>query len=402
MINVIELHPTDIAHGGEAVARLDGKAHFVDGAMPGERVVGDVVKDGGTWARVELRRVLEPASQRITPPCPHFGVCGGCQWQFADYAAQVEWKQRILAGQLAHLGRLADPPVRPTVVVGAPLGYRNRVDLDVTAGRPAFHRRRSHALEPIDACLLLEPRLAGLFGRLGDLTGVRRITLRIATTTGALLAIVTGAVPDQAQTWECGVVQRRKGEVRAVMGTGEITETVAGVDLRISADAFFQNNTSGAEALVGLVAEALAPRSGETLLDAYAGGGLFGLTVGAAAAGVIAVESDPLAVGDLRHNGAASPVEHRVVAAPFESAQIGGRWDAAVVDPPRDGLGPAGVAAVTRGRPRAIAYVSCDPASLARDCRTLAETGYRLHWAAPVDLFPQTFHIETVAAFVAE
>jgi 23S rRNA (uracil1939-C5)-methyltransferase len=89
-----------------------------------------------------------------------------------------------------------------------------------------------------------------------------------------------------------------------------------------------------------------------------------------------------------------------VVAAPFESAQIGGRWDVAVVDPPRDGLGAAGVAAVTRGRPRAIAYVSCDPASLARDCRTLAETGYRLQWAAPVDLFPQTFHIETVAAFI--
>ncbi|HAX82453.1 MAG TPA: hypothetical protein DCY40_07805, partial [Actinobacteria bacterium] len=219
--------------------------------------------------------------------------------------------------------------------------------------------------------------------------------------TGALLAIVTGTVPDQAPTWECGVVQRRKGEVRPVIGSGEITETVAGVDLRISADAFFQNNTAGAAALVDLVAGALVPQPGETMLDAYAGGGLFGLTVGKAAAGVIAVESDPLAVGDLRHNGTAASVEPRVVAAPFASAQIGGRWDVAVVDPPRDGLGAAGVEAVTRGRPRAIAYVSCDPASLARDCRTLAETGYRLQWAAPVDLFPQTFHIETVAAFAA-
>ena len=92
---MIELQPTDIAHGGEAVARVDGKAHFVDGAMPGERVVGEVIKDGGTWARVELRRVLEPAAQRITPPCPHFGVCGGCQWQFAEYYAQVGWKQSL-------------------------------------------------------------------------------------------------------------------------------------------------------------------------------------------------------------------------------------------------------------------------------------------------------------------
>jgi 23S rRNA (uracil1939-C5)-methyltransferase len=396
---MIELQPTDIAHGGEAVARVDGKAHFVDGAMPGERVVGDVIKDGGTWARVELRRVLEPAAQRITPPCPHFGVCGGCQWQFADYSAQVGWKQSILSGQLAHLGRIADPPVRPTVVVGPPFGYRNRVDLDVIEGRPAFHRRRSHALEPIDACLLLEPRLAGLFGRLGDLTGVRRVTLRVATATGSLLAIVSGTVPDQAASWESGVAQRRRGEVRAVIGSGEITERVADVGFRISADAFFQNNTPGATALVDLVGEALNPQSGETLLDAYAGGGLFGLTVGRAAGRVVAVESDALAVGDLRHNSAAASVAPRVVAAPFESAQIEGRWDVAVVDPPRDGLGAAGVAAVTRGRPRAIAYVSCDPASLARDCRSLAEKGYRLQWAAPVDLFPQTFHIETVAAF---
>jgi 23S rRNA (uracil1939-C5)-methyltransferase len=186
-----------------------------------------------------------------------------------------------------------------------------------------------------------------------------------------------------------------------VLGAGELVETVAGVGFRISADAFFQNNTAGAGALVGLVREALAVTPDETLLDGYAGGGLFGLTVGAGARRVVAVESDPLAVGDLRHNAANASVEHRVVEDRFESAAIGGRWEVAVVDPPRDGLGRDGVEAVSRGRPRAIAYVSCDPASLARDCRLLADRGYRLLWAAPVDLFPQTFHLETIAAFGA-
>ena len=150
--------------------------------------------------------------------------------------------------------------------------------------------------------------------------------------------------------------------------------------------------------------EALSPRPGETLLDAYAGGGLFGLTVGRGAAGVLAVESAPVAVDDLRHNAASAPMPVRVVEGAVEAALpvLETRWDLAVADPPRTGLGERGVQAVVAGRPRAIAYVSCDPASLARDTRTLAEAGYRLDWAAPVDLFPQTFHVETVAAFGRE
>lgn len=400
---MIELHPTDIANGGEAVARIEGKAHFVDGAMPGERVLGEVVKDGGSWARVELRRILEPSPQRIDPPCPHFAACGGCQWQFADYPTQLVWKQRILAGQLAHLGKIADPPVRDTVAVGPPFGYRNRADFRVAAGRPAFSRRRSHDLEPIDACLLLHPGLADVVNRLDDLGSATGLTLRIATTTGHVLAVAEGALPPSAEEWGCDVSRRHDGRLRAVIGSGSIVETVAGVAFRITGDAFFQNNTPGAEILVDLVREALVPRVGDTLLDAYAGGGLFGLTVGQGVAGVVAVESDPLAVRDLLFNTASAGADHLIIEGTVEEAapEIDDPWDLAVVDPPRDGLGLKGVAAITMGRPRAIAYVSCDPASLARDSRYLADSGYRLEWAAPVDMFPQTFHIETVAAFSA-
>ena len=400
---MIELRPTDVAHGGEGVARVDGKAHFVDGAMPGERVLGEVVKDGGAWARVELRRILEPSPQRIDPPCPHFGVCGGCQWQYADYPAQLAWKRSILAGQLAHLGKIADPPVPETVPVGPPFGYRNRADFRVVEGRPAFSRRRSHDLEPIDQCLLLHPALADLFSRLVDLGEATAITLRVAATTGATLAVVIGPVPEGATDWGCAVSQRRRSRLTPVIGDGTITETVSGVGFQITGDAFFQNNTPGAEVLVDLVRQALVPRIGDTVLDAYAGGGLFGLTVGRGSAGVIAVESDPLAVSDLRHNAATAGATVRIVEGAVEDAVplLGGRWDLAVVDPPRAGLGLDGVAAIVRGRPRAIAYVSCDPASLGRDSRYLAEAGYRLEWATPVDLFPQTYHLESVAAFTA-
>jgi 23S rRNA (uracil1939-C5)-methyltransferase len=398
---VIELDLTGIAHGGEAIGRLEGKACFVDGALPGERVRGQVVHDGGTWARVELREVVTPSPQRVEPPCPYFGACGGCQWQFAAYPAQLEWKRSILAGQLAHLGRVADPPVRETVAPGAPWRYRNRADFQVDGGRAAFSRRRSHLLQPIDDCLLLHPALAGLLARLGDLGAATALTLRVATATGDLLAVVEGPIPPQASDWGCGVVGREKHRLTPVVGPGHLVETVAGVPLRLTGDAFFQNHTAGAEALVALVAEALSPRPDETLLDAYAGGGLFGLTVGRGAAGVLAVESSPIAAADLQHNAAAAAMPVRVVEGAVEAAlpHLGARWDLVVADPPRTGLGEGGVRAVTAGMPRALAYVSCDPASLARDTRALAAAGYRLDWAVPVDLFPQTFHIETVAAF---
>ncbi len=395
---MIELRPTDMAHGGEAVARSDGKTHFVDGAMPGELVQGRVVRDAGNWARVELIGLVEPSPDRVAPPCRHFGVCGGCQWQFAAYPAQAEWKQRILIGQLAHLGRVVDPPVRPTLTVGPAYRYRNRADFDVALGRPAFHRRRSRDLEPITECLLLERPLADLLSRLGTLEGVKRLTLR-TNSAGETLAVVVGRVPDGIADWGCGVVHRRGTTVRSLLGPGYLIETVAGVSFRFSADAFFQNNTAGAAALVDLVGEALTPATGETMLDGYAGGGLFGLTVGRAARRVVAVESEPLAQGDLAHNSATAGGEHRTVAEAFERSDIGGRWDIAVVDPPRTGLGVDGVATVIRGRPRAIAYVSCDPASLARDTGMLVTAGYRLEWVTPVDLFPQTFHVEAVAAF---
>jgi 23S rRNA (uracil1939-C5)-methyltransferase len=400
---VIELTPTDMAHGGEAVARLGGKAHFVAGAMPGERVIGEVTLDKGSWARVALTEVIEPSPHRVVPPCPHFEECGGCQWQFADYRSQLAWKRNVVAGQLAHLGRVEDPPVRPTVAPGSEYGYRNRMDFRITDGRPALHRYRSRELVPLDTCHLLTPELSELFSSLGALDGVRALTLRAAATTDDRLVLVEGTVPEGHDQWDASVVHRSREGLRVVTGTGYIIEQVAGVRFRVTGGSFFQNNTRGAEALVALVGEAMSLRGDESFLDAFAGGGLFAATVGAGAARVIAVEASPTALADLRHNLRRADVDDaRVVRGRVEEvvADLDEYWDVAVVDPPRTGLGIGGVEAVTAAMPRVVAYVSCDPASLARDTRYLADVGYHLEWAAPVDLFPQTFHVETVARFV--
>lgn len=398
---MIVVTPHDVAHGGEAVARLDGKTYFVAGAMPGETVAGDVVTDKGNWARIELAEVRDPSPARIEPRCPHFADCGGCQWQFADRGAQAEWKHTIVAGQLAHLGGVADAEVRPTLTPGPAFGYRNRMDFRVLDGKPALYRPRSKQLVALDECSLLHPELAALFASLGPLDGTSRVTLRLGVRTGDRLVVVSGRVPGQADRWDAAVAVASGRSVRAVRGRPSLTEIVAGVTFDIGATTFFQSNTEGAETLVELVAEAAAVTADDVLLDGYAGGGLFAATVGRGAARVIAVESNAATVRNLRRNLDRAGVDAQVVTADFTAAPLRADepWTVAVVDPPRTGLGPDGIAAVTSTDPTRLVYVSCDPASLARDVRLLANAGYRLDAATPVDMFPQTFHIETVARF---
>lgn len=377
---------TGVAHGGAGIGRRDGKTVFVEGALPGDVVAVDVVSSARRFDRAVVRSVLAPSPDRVPAPCVHAAECGGCPWQSAAPEAQRRWKGELVAGQLRHVGGL-EAPVEPVLAVGEPFGYRNRIDLRVRDGRPAFAARSSHELVPVGSCLVAAPPLADIVGRLTDLGGVTRLTLRCGVRTGEAVAIVDGAVPAGAGAeWGVAVADLR---------TARIHEEVAGRRFRISGRAFFQVNTAGAEALVRLVGEAAGVGPGDVLLDGYAGGGLFATTVGAAAARVVAVESDRAALADLAAN-AGGDVD--IVASPL--AGLGrGRWDVAVVDPPRAGMGEGGVEAVVAGGPRVVVSVSCDPATFARDARLLVGAGYRLERVWPVDLFPQTPHIETVARF---
>lgn len=397
---MIELRPHDLAHGGEAVARADGKTWFVADAMPGDVLLAEVQQDKGSWGRARLIELLEPAGSRVDPPCPHFSSCGGCQWQFMPGDEQRAAKQRTVMQQLAHLGGI-ETEVAPTEAVGPDYAYRNRMDFRVADGRPALYRRRSRELEPLTRCDLVVPPLAALFGRLGDLAGLTSLTLRAGVATGDLLAVVTGRLPASASEWGVPVARVRRGLPTVEVDQAHLTESVAGFRFLITANAFFQNNTAGAERLVELVAAALAPQPDDVLLDAYAGGGLFSVTIGRRVSRIIAVETSPLGLADLATNleaadgPAADILPHPVEEVGDEIGQV----DLAVCDPPRQGLGAAAADSLVAGEPRTIAYVSCDPASFARDARLLAGLGYRLEHVTPVDLFPQTHHIELVGRF---
>lgn len=401
---MIELVADDVAYGGDAVARAGRKVHFVPGVLPGERFTAEVVFNRGPWAKARLVELLEPSTDRVQPRCPHFGDCGGCTWQFASYPAQLRWKRDVVAGQLRHLGGLADPPVADTVAPGEPWRYRNRMDFTVVDGRPGLHRKRTQELVPLSTCLIQRPELEEMFTSLGDLTGAEIVTLRVGTRTEERLVMVEGELPPGWEAWPADAVVVRGEPSRAMRGEPWLHEVVAGIRLRVSAPAFFQGNTEGAEALVRLVDEALGLTGAETLLDGYSGGGLFSATVGRRAAGIVAVELTPEAVEDYRFNlGRLLPGRWKLAVGRFEKVAraLEARWERAVVDPPRAGLGRKGVKALLHGRPEVVVYVSCNPASLARDAAYLAEAGYRLEAAWPVDLFPQTYHVETVARFVA-
>jgi tRNA/tmRNA/rRNA uracil-C5-methylase (TrmA/RlmC/RlmD family) len=314
---MIELHPHDMAHGGEAVARHDGKAYFIPGAMPGEVIEATVIEDKGSWARTALVEVLVPSPERRTPPCPYATDCGGCQWQFADDEAQRRWKRDTVVGQLEHLGKIANPIVHDTVAPSSDLGFRNRMDFRVAEGTPALFRSRSNDLVPLGSCMLMVDELQDTFARLGDLSGVEKLTLRVGTRTGKRVAVIEGKVPEQIAEWNTAVVHKKGNTLTPVIGDRVFTEIVDGVVFEIPADGFFQNNTEGADVLVRLVKDVLEIDENETLLDGYCGVGLFGATVGQGAARVIGIESTPGAVKYARSNMTAAGVEHHIISGSF-------------------------------------------------------------------------------------
>ena len=388
-----------MAHGGQGVARIDGKVHFIPDALPGATVAFEVTEDHDRWARGRLLEVIEGGPFVATPVCRHAFECGGCQWQQADLQAQRDWKRRIVIEQLERIGRIEDPPVNLAKGVGTPYGYRNRMDFDVApAGGLALHRRRSDELVTVAECPVIHPTIEQLLA-VSDFQGQGRVTLRAGIRTGDRLIVIGGDLPEAAPAWGAPVCRVERGRAVALLGDPWIHETVAGMRLRISASAFFQNNTDGADALAELVAEA-ADRGG-TLIDLFAGGGLFSCTVGRRFDRVVAVESGALAVSDLRHNTLGlDHVEVQALDVGKASEVLGAHPGSTVIaDPPRVGLGRRGVSVILRADPARIVLVSCDPGSLGRDAKLLNEGGYRLVEATPLDMFPQTFHVEVVSRF---
>jgi tRNA/tmRNA/rRNA uracil-C5-methylase (TrmA/RlmC/RlmD family) len=328
-------------------------------------------------ARAELERVLEPGPSRVAPRCPVFGECGGCAWQHVDYAAQCEAKRAIVADALTRVGRLALPGPVAMHASPAPYAYRARARAAAESGRVGFRRRRSRDLCAVRSCPVLTPEADAQLRALAD------------------------AAPRRDAEWEiaAGTRSARAGEVGADAPAIELA--VGGDALRVSAGVFFQANP----ALHGALADAMARAAGRgaLALELYSGGGFFTLGLARAFERVIAVESDSASAADLRHNlerAGARNVE--IIQARVEDALGSGRLrgvrpDAIALDPPRTGLPRGAAAELAALGPERIAYLSCDPATLARDLAALVAGGLSLESVEAFDLFPQTPHVEALA-----
>ena len=410
----MELRVTSMAYGGEGVGRWNGKAVFVPYAMPGESVTAEIIEDRGRYARARLVQVTAPSADRVDPPCPHFGPdrCGGCTWQHVRYRAQLDYKAGIVRDQLARLGHITDPPVRATLGMDDPWGYRNHVQLAAEAGgRLGYQAAGSHRTVVVAQCPIAHPLVTSMVSppeggsawRLPpDLDGdwVRRAAPRAGINTGQrLLVLETWRQPPPVRgAWPFAVAVESGARVISLTGRPHLEERLGGRVFRYSPRSFFQVNTAQAERLVELVAAYVDPQGDETLLDCFCGVGVFGLLLESWVRRVIGVEESASAIGDARINAkGVADITFLHGQAQSVLPSLNEPVHSVVLDPPREGCDPAVLKALVDLAPRRIVYVSCDPSTLARDVARLGEAGYALREATPVDMFPQTYHIETVA-----
>ena len=421
---------------GSGLGRLpDGRAIFVPYTVPGDEVEITVTQVRQDFVRGNLTRVLSPASSRVTPACRYFGDCGGCQWQHVAYSSQLAWKREILRELLARIGKLGGAtnsiPIADPIPPARPWEYRARAQLKVgVAGRlhVGFHQQETHRVVDIDRCPLLHPRLNDVLRVLRLmrdpalhrlLPRLREVWVAVGTATGELTVSLFARAQERAAIRLLSHrIQAEVPGLRGVVllegdprqhprivdrhGHGTLVEQVREYRLRVDATAFFQVSGSAAETLVGLVMDRAALTGAERVLDLYSGVGTFTIPLARLSRQVMGIESHPAAAADAVHNLRSNGCPNaRILQAQVEQAlpvlAKDGSWDLIVLDPPRQGVSRWVLDTMVAMAVPRILYLSCDPSTLARDLGILIPSGYRCVALVPVDLFPQTFHLETVA-----
>lgn len=403
----LEVELTGSAYGGDAVGRDGaGRVIFVPFASAGERVKAVPVDTHRRWVRTSLEEVLRPSGDRVVPRCRHYGTCGGCHYQHMDYASQLKVKEQIVREQLERLGGLEGSDVRPTLASPEPWAYRNRVRFHMTSeGRLGFVTADGDGTFPVDACHLPDPALEGLRHRLDfdPASAIESVELRRDDSGHEMVILRAEGPPDSfIETESSGSVIWLAPQGTWVLTGGEpLVYRVLDRVFLVSPDSFFQVNSPALPLLVKTVLEALTPSSGQLVLDLYAGVGLFSCFAAAAGAKVIAVENSPSGSGDFEANlDPFGDVTLYQAAVDQALPAIDAGPASVVADPPRAGLGATVVDELLGFAPTRLVYISCDPATFARDAGRLAKGGYRMVYAQPIDLFPQTFHIEIVSLWL--
>lgn len=395
-----------LTYGGDAMGRLpDHRAVFVPFGLPGERVRVRLVDEKRNFARGKILEMLEPSPERIIPKCKHFGECGGCHYQNIPYEKQLQTKADILIDQLQRIGKIENPPVQPMVACPNPWNYRNHVQFSLDEnGRLGFQAPHSNKVIPIFECHLPEPSINELWTQLEfePETGIERISLRLGVDDDLMLVLESESPETPELEIEAGISVTHIYEGNAVVlaGSDHIYMRVLPRDFKVSAASFFQVTTVMAGKMVEHLITNLPLSQSTTLLDIYCGVGLFSAFLAPKCGRVIGIESSESSYVDFAVNlDEFDNVEIYEDEAEAVIPHLEAKPDIVLVDPPRAGLDKAVVDGILKLSPSLIAYVSCDPSTLARDAARLINGGYRLKEVTPFDLFPQTYHIESISIF---
>ncbi|NPV77082.1 MAG: class I SAM-dependent RNA methyltransferase [Anaerolineae bacterium] len=404
---IIEVDIEALVYGGDGLGRLqDGRAVFIPFCLPGERVRARVLENKRGHVKAELLEMLSASPTRIRPRCKHFGVCGGCHYQHIEYAEQLEFKRQILVEQLQRIGGIAQPPVEPVFSSPSPWNYRNTVQLHLLRdGKLGFQKVGSHEVIPIEECHLPEAVLCELWKNLSidPEANIRRVDLRAGENEDVLLVLESDEVyPEEFEAdLPISVVHLGPQGPFVLAGDDHVVFRVLGRNFRASAGSFFQVNTRQAEAMVETLITALHLSEAMTLLDVYCGVGLFSAFLAPRVRKCIGIEASPSACEDFAANlDSFENVDLFMGEAERVLPALRQRAEVVVLDPPRAGLTVEVVDFLCETRPEQVAYISCDPATLARDLKKLIAGGFSLRFVKPFDLFPQTYHLESVTLLV--
>lgn len=368
---------------GEALAYWNDREVFVSGGIPGEEVVAEIVAIRRKYIAAKVVQVTKASPARIDAPCQYYGACSGCQWQHVSYEAQLSAKQDRVIDSLFRVGGFINPNVLPVLPSPDQLGYRNHARFTIKEhGSLGFVNRETHRFVKIDTCMLMHPGINKLLGDLqGHCSETTQLSIRAGEDTGDYLVQPT----------------LKSTDIPIVTGQKHYRDSIQGVEFRVASPSFFQVNNKQASNMALVVKDALNLKGTEVLLDAYAGVGTFAILLAPYASKVIAIEESSAAVADAKVNAENT---HNVEFILGKTEEVLGDLDsvpdAVVLDPPRAGCQSAAIDSLLRLYPENVVYVSCDPDTLARDLKMLCSGAYSIDSIQPLDMFPQTHHVENI------
>ncbi len=405
------LYVKKLVYGGYGLAQREGRSALVEYALPGEIVEVQILQEKRDYSLATVRKVLVPSSVRREPPCPYFGVCGGCQLQHMEYPSQVKSKEDILLETLGRIGKL-DVRELGASIFSEEFGYRVKVQFKVSEGRLGFFERRSHRLVEIRECLLVHPAINELIPSLRELArkvdGLKEIHVLYSPHEGEiLLKLLSEKVFPKEKLKKIMETSLPKGVVGVgfykeyrlyTLGRDFVFVRVGPYRYRVSMDSFIQVNHFLWEAFVN---SALPEGSFSRMLELYCGIGFFSLFLANRAEFVLAYDTNRSAIRDAEYNAKINSVgnvsfeqETGLEALKKHAGEV---IDLLFLDPPRSGLSQGEAKLILKNKPKEVVYVSCEPTTLARDLKVLLRGGYRLKSLWMVDNFPNTYHIEAVA-----